>query len=486
MKYKKLKLVTKILAIIIICLISFCGIYVQKFNKMENIVKDYEKSKDLTGYREITFEVSTGYKVYDSDGEYIGTTDNYTDSVIEDYGYTKSEEKVNSDEILTEENFEKSQKVIEKRLTQYGIKDYSISVDKQSGKIYLQLPETDDTDTIISNIKESGEFKIADSSDGTEYLNNDNLKSAKVMYSQSESGTTVFIELQLDKNGTEILKDITTNKYATLPEEDENDSVEEEVTDEDTSENDITDTESEDDTISSDEDSDEENGEEKEEVQNKVSLLISGSKILSQSFDEPLKDGKIDLAMSSETTSEEKLQQYFESATKVAVILDNGALPISYTLEENKYVATEISDNMINQVIIGVLIVFAILLIYMVIKYKRKGLLSAICFIGFIATYLLVLRYTNVVFSIESIVSIIVVLGINYVLNLSLMKIEDGKLFNKKYLDVILKLIPALAISIVFCFANWSVLINFGMTMFWGIILMLIYNILITKNIVND
>lgn len=48
MKEKNLKLITKILAILVICLVSFIGIYTQKANKMENIVKGYSFTKDLS------------------------------------------------------------------------------------------------------------------------------------------------------------------------------------------------------------------------------------------------------------------------------------------------------------------------------------------------------------------------------------------------------------------------------------------------------
>ena len=51
MKGKKLKLITEILAIVVICLVSFVGIYTKKANKMENKVKDYELSKDLSRYK---------------------------------------------------------------------------------------------------------------------------------------------------------------------------------------------------------------------------------------------------------------------------------------------------------------------------------------------------------------------------------------------------------------------------------------------------
>ena len=47
MKGKKLKLITEILAILVICLVSFVGVYKQDMNKMQNQVKGYDFSKDL-------------------------------------------------------------------------------------------------------------------------------------------------------------------------------------------------------------------------------------------------------------------------------------------------------------------------------------------------------------------------------------------------------------------------------------------------------
>ena len=104
MKGKKLKLITEILAIVVICLVSFVGIYTKKANKMENQVKDYELSKDLSGYRELIFKVSDATEVLDSKGKVVGNTDNYTDSTIETNSYQKTENKINSDEELTEAN----------------------------------------------------------------------------------------------------------------------------------------------------------------------------------------------------------------------------------------------------------------------------------------------------------------------------------------------------------------------------------------------
>ena len=96
MKGKKLKLITEILAIFVICLVSFVGIYTKNTNKMENKVKNYELSKDLKGYRELVFKVSDATEVLDSSGKVVGNTDNYTDSTIESNSYKKSENKKNN------------------------------------------------------------------------------------------------------------------------------------------------------------------------------------------------------------------------------------------------------------------------------------------------------------------------------------------------------------------------------------------------------
>lgn len=170
MKGKKLKLITEILAIVVICLVSFVGIYTKKANKMENQVKDYELSKDLSGYRELIFKVSDATEVLDSKGKVVGNTDNYTDSTIETNSYQKTENKINSDEELTEANYEKAKSIIEERLKSLRIQDYNLSLNKENGDIYLQIPENSDTDHIISNILQVAKFEIKDSEDTSNVL----------------------------------------------------------------------------------------------------------------------------------------------------------------------------------------------------------------------------------------------------------------------------------------------------------------------------
>lgn len=56
--------------------------------------------------------------------------------------------------------------------------------------------------------------------------------------------------------------------------------------------------------------------------------------------------------------------------------------------------------------------------------------------------------------------------------------------FNKAILSIIFVLVPVLIIGIVLCFAAWMPTFSFGTVTFWAILIMILYNISITKALV--
>ncbi|MCI8470835.1 MAG: hypothetical protein HFJ35_05110, partial [Clostridia bacterium] len=56
---KKIKILTITLLIVAITMIAFFGIYRQKQNRMENIMKDYDLAMDLKGTRNIRLKLNT-------------------------------------------------------------------------------------------------------------------------------------------------------------------------------------------------------------------------------------------------------------------------------------------------------------------------------------------------------------------------------------------------------------------------------------------
>ena len=452
---KKLKFVAKIIAVIIICLIGFVGVYLpwNKPLQMDNKIKDFTLGKDFTGYREIMLKVSDANKVLDSNDKVVGDTDSYDDSSIASNNYKKSDEKVNSNEKLIEENFERSKSIIEKRLKDFGVQDYNLSMDKQTGTIYLQIPEDNNTDRVVSNIAEIGSVELKDSKDSSRvFLTNDNFQKAQVLYSSTTTGTAVYLDLQFDKQGKDTLKDISENEYKKI-EENEDDK------------------------------NPEENSEEKQE-QKEVTLYISGNSVTTTSFEEPITDGKIGLRMGQVSMDPETIQETANSAKTVASTLNNGVMPLKYKVEENKYVQSEIKISTIRNILIVVSIAIGIMLIYMIIKYKTKGFLTVLSYLGFVSLLLIILREFNVTITMEAILGGIIVLALNYFVNLKLIQIkEDNKKYYQTYLDIIMKLLPIFVITIFFVFTPVLALSSIGMVMFWGIVLSLVYNILVTKNL---
>lgn len=461
MKGNKLKIIICTLVIISICLVSFVGIYVQKSNRMENVVKDYKFSKDFTGYRQVVLEVSDALEVTDADGKLIGNTDQYDDSAIESNSYKKTDVKVNKEESLNKENYETVKNIFEKRLKALGVEDYNISLDKADGKIYIQMPEDENSDRVVSNITETGKFEIKDSKENTVYITTSNLKSVKSMYQSTENGVATYVQFTLNKEGKEILKKLTSNEYA------------KKATSSDTNTTNETNTDS--------------NSEEsKEEEQKELSVYINGSNVTTTSFESPIEDGIIPLTIGKTSTDDDQISENLKSASTIAATINSGELPVVYKVTSNQYLKKDISTNTIRNIKITVAIIIVLLLIFMIIKNNAKGILGAISYLGFIALYLLLIRYTNVEISLSGIIAIALIGILDYILSMKLLPIDKkDKQYKNEYIKFITKIIPIFVISIVFIFMKWIEVSSFGMLTFWGIVLIIIYNIIVTRNLVD-
>ena len=196
--------------------------------------------------------------------------------------------------------------------------------------------------------------------------------------------------------------------------------------------------------------------------------------------------------MGKATKDKDTLNKTRESATTIANLLDIGELPLEYEVNENKYIETNITQDIIIKAIIAVSIVLAIALVVLVIRYRLTGLLSVISYIGFVATYLLVIRYTNTMISICSMAGILLVLILDYVYKFDLLKnIKNNKNeqilknINNTNINWLIKIIPIAIISIVFTLMKLVPLSGFGATLFWGVIVIVVYNIIITDELLK-
>ena len=440
---KTIKIITISLLIVLVSMIGFFGIYKQNKNQMSNVVKDYTYAMDLNGARTIKLTLNTD----------------------------------NSDEVKTEENYKTAKEIIEKRLKKLGVEEYKVNVNNENGEITVQIPEDLNTDTIVSNLTTVGKFEILDSETNDVLLDNNSIESSKVLYNRATSGTSVYLEIAFNKDGKNKLEEISKTYVKTENNTtDENTTTDENATTENTNETNTENTTS----------------EKSSKTEKKISLKIDDSELMSTTFDEPITSGKIQLSVGKATTDSTTLKGYVEQAQNVATVLDSGKLPVKYDMKKNQYILSSITEQDLTYVAVTIAIIAIIAIIVLIIKYKTNGLVAGIAYTGLAALYLLLIRYTNVVISIDSIFAITMMLAFNYIFtiillsNIKKMKAENvenavQKSVKETYKKFFSRIIPVCILAIVFCFIKWTPINSFGMITFWGIVIIAIYKATITN-----
>ena len=438
---KNIKILTIILLIVLVSMIGFFGIYKQNKNQMSNIVKDYSYAMDLNGARTLKLVLNSE----------------------------------NSDEEKTEENYQKAKTIIEKRLKKLGIEEYKIALNSENGEMIIQIPENTSTDSIVSNLTTVGKFEIIDSETNEVLLDNNSIQSASVLYNTTTSGTSVYLEIEFNKEGKSKLEEVSkTYVKSENTTTSENNTSTENTTTTNSSEETNTTT----DTTTS--------------TEKKITMKIDDEEIMSTYFEEPITTGKIQLSVGSASTDTTTLNGYIQQAQNVATELDCGKLPVKYDLEKNQYILSNISKQDLTYIVIAITVIAVIAIIILTIKYKSNGLLTGIAYVGFTALYLLLIRYTNVTISIESIFAIAIVLILNYIFTAMLLynikKLKEEKTENvmnesisKTYIKFFNRIIPICIMVVAFCFVKWTPMSSFGMTAFWGIVMIAIYNAVVTN-----
>ncbi len=441
---KKVKTITIILAILLITLVAFGGVYIKTKNRMENKVKDYTLGRELIGGRVIEIKV----------------------------------EDEQSADILNEENYEIVKATIEKRLNNLNAQDYTISLNKENGAIRVELLENQDADNYAYYLVASGKVELKEKDTENQLLDDSMVQKATYTYSTNVSGTSqAYLNLKLTKEGQAKIAEVSQT-YAVLGTE--IDEIEAAKSGEENSENtETTDTTDTTDTTNT--------TEENTAEPKKISVLTIGEDEYDiHEIDKNIIKVKIGGAASDSST----LNNNVAKAAELAMLINSGKYPVEYDYNNNRYEYSNISTNELLYFAIAVLIILVIIFVVLCIKYRVYGLLCSISCIGFISLLSLILRYTNVLISIEGIGAILLVIAINLKFEqLILSKVQKTNLVNEAvkstYKEVSLKMIPIAILSIIFCLSGWANLSSFGMVMFWGLILIAVYNVIVTKTLLK-
>ena len=453
---KTLKITLIVLVVILISLVSFGGILVKNQNRFKNLLPEYNTGMEFSGKRVFSIkpDETVNKEYYDKEGNKVESSSIEEGKESE---YETKEIPVNSKDILTQENYNKTKEIIEKRLQIAGIKEYEIRKNDDNGEMYISIPEDTNTNTIISNITQIGDFKITDSQDENNVLiSSEHVKDVKVDITSQYSIQAIVIDIQFDKEGAKKLQEIS-KLYRGQTIEDEN----------------------------NDENSDSTSATQKTK---QIDITLDGTKLLSTYFSEEVKDGSLKLTIGSQSSngSQEELQKSLFQALNLAALLKTENMPIIYKVDSNLFMQSDFKTNDIHGLIIACIVAIAILTIYTILKYKKQGFLLMISQIGFIASLLLIIRCAKVELSITGIFAIVISSIISYLFIMKILKqtkLEENSL-GKVAKEAITINVPILIIAVVFSFISYLPIASFGMVMFYAMMLMIVYHGIITRNLI--
>lgn len=443
------KIMTVVFTIVLIAMVGLVGVYKQNKNQMINGVKDYSLSMFFNGGRVIKLSI------HDAEGTIV---------VNEDEEYDEHEEENTEEEKkeYTADDYKKSMNILEKRLKKIGVEEYTIRLNEENGDIEIKIPENKQTDAVVSYLSQNGKFEIIDSETEDILMTNDDIKTSKM---KNENGI-ILLEIAFNDDAKEKFKEITETYTPIKNEDTEIENETEESTSETT------------------------------KTEKKITMKVDDSEIMSTSFEKPITNGKFELSVGSSAAIEAEYEEYKLQAKGMAAVLGGGKLSATYELEKNQYILPYISKDIIKYTVVAISAIVILGIVILIVKFKLNGLLVGIAFIGLLGLYALILRNTNVIISIESIASAMMILVFNYIFTWTFLNFVKNNKENKKenpitkainetYKKYLMMIIILYIIIIAFCFVKWIPINSFGMTAFWGLVVITIYNYIITKNLLS-
>lgn len=428
---KKLKLLLIVLVCILVILIGFFGIYKREGNAYKNLVPDFLLSSDLKGSTTLELEVdkSTNKEYYDKDGNKVDSS-TVTDENKDEY--TEKEVPVNDEEQLNQENYEKVVKIIEKRLKFLSTDQYRIDLDKTSGKIIITF-EDEYADDIKSIVPLEGSLELIDETTEDVVLNYADFKSAEATYASLDEGYTIYLNLKLNDNGIEKIKNI--DKYKNTKETTE---------------------------------------EGEESTESKLKVMFDTDQVASVSYDDILLTGStLRITTGSNVTNTSTLQSQMNMNTVVAKLASIGKMPVVYKLTAEEFITPSQNVDYVVYGIYAFIVICVICAIIFILKYKINAIFMLLSFIANVAATSLIIKLTKVSISINILPAITAFFILNIVLIKNILqniKEENNisKAFKNGFLKTLDLFVITLIIFIVFAFTNMAVLNSLGLLLFWG------------------
>ena len=410
-----------ILLIVLVSVISFLGIYKRNLNGWENIIPEFNFSKELSEERTFSFIVDTSTKTAEHEHSEDETEEDHAELQV----------SVNDPSSLTTDNYKKSRDIIEKRLKNFGIVDATVTVDEKTGKIDIEAPFSKAADYISTIASSKGNVEIIDTESKEVLINKNMIKKASSYYRPTDTATEetptydLGVKLEFTSEGQKKLNEISKQYIETT----------------------------------------DENGEKKQKT---ITVQIGGEDKYVTYFSTEGTYTYIAMPLYQGVNSKETetFNKYYNECIATQAMLNEETMPVKYTVSTGTYIESNLSDEFILGITIAGIVILVIIGLVMIKKYGKNGIMAIIIEVGYVAILFLLLRVASVNITLTGIVAILLMTALNYLLLMMLMNkgkfVEFGKF--------ILNMIPFIITIIVFNFAKNIDILSIGMIGFWGLI----------------
>lgn len=379
------------------------------------------------------------------------------DEEVKEYKIEKRKIADNPEEVLTEDNYKISKNMIEGYLKAANISEYKIKENEKTGQIIVSVPETkkianltsdpitDETSdtqrakSVESILSTTGSFEVKDSITGKVYLTEKHIKEAKANIYQ---GYGVILDVKLNDEGKKILSDVS-RKYV----QEEKDG---------------------------------------KKYEKKATVTVAGMELVKATFAEPMDEGLMQINLGNGYgKNKDVITAIYGEAKRLENALKVGKTPIKYNVEQKTSgIKENINYKNAKIILIAILVVMLILALSLVFKYGLKGLYAMLVNISFFAVLVLAIRYTDVVVTIPSLVSVVVAYILEYVILLKYLRNtkENDYEIADEVVDTLKYTFILIISSITLSFSHNILLSSFAMTLFIAIILLFTHNYIFVKN----
>ncbi len=348
---------------------------------------------------------------------------------------------------ITQEDLNKSEKVIQKRLEAKNIYDYIIRLDYNTNQINVEIP-TDTSDTSIDplaaveGLDRTAVIQFRDE-EGNVLLQGDDIKSAK--YSDEAVDSTGIgqphVVLTFSEEGTKKFAEATAKL-----------------------------------------------------VGKAMPIYLDDTSIAS-----PVVNSKIESSTAIITVGSGTFAEKREIAEEYAMLIDSGSLPFNLNVINKEYIGPYVGQQALNISIKAGIVAIILVCVIMILLYRLPGIVSTISLLMYVSIMLLILANTGVSLTLSGIAGLILSVGMAVDANVIIFerlkeelgrKLAYKKAFEKSYKNATTTIvdgnITTVIVALVLYLLGTGMIKGFGLVLALGVVLSLFTALVVTRIILNQ